>query len=111
MRTQLDIFFQTYARRLFQAIDSKDIKAIEQILQKDIDFSNIVDQSGNTPLHRLLLKIKDTQQADIVLNIASLLLDCGANLNIKNNAGDTSSVILSQVIVKFDEQEFKDIQG
>lgn len=61
---------------------------------------NIINRYGDTPLHNILYDIKHTQSQELINNYVEVtisLIDYGADLNIKNNVGETAIQVLMKV--------------
>jgi ankyrin repeat protein len=81
-RPKLDLIEKTKRRkinRLFHAVFLGDIKIVEKILDEGIDV-NITNKDGITPL---ITAVKNGYT-----NIVKLLIEKGANVNVKDNNGD-----------------------
>lgn len=72
---------------LFEAVKQKNTDLVQKLLIAKAD-PNIQDSSGDTPLMKLLLENKSTDQL-IERGIALLLINYGTDLSLKNNMSKT----------------------
>jgi ankyrin repeat protein len=84
--------FEKADLKLILAVASNNIEEMGAALGKGANINNSsIDAHGNTPLHIALERIIDSNAKDVQtrINVASFLLSYGANINAKNNAGQT----------------------
>ena len=94
----INTFISMASDDLFEAIESGDIAAVKEILDKNPELIEIKNKDGQTPfLHSILCD---------QLKIAELLLSRGADINSRNGEGETLSLHLSALYNKKEWVEF-----
>lgn len=78
---------------LHKAVLELNLKHVRILLASEKIDVNIKNSNGNTPLHTLLINYR-RWDLDIISIMFVLLLEKGANINIKNNSGKTVTLFL-----------------
>lgn len=86
----IDILFRAGCSPLAIAINNDYLYLIEKLLLMGAD-PNQVDNNGDTPLIKVIwLGMSSLFTNDQIIKLVKLLVDCGANINAKNESGRTA---------------------